>query len=71
MPVTYNLRPATPDPNDPPYIRNSSFGQKAARSRHVGGVNVAFGDGSVRAVWTLGELLPDAFGPSDLDARQR
>lgn len=28
-------------------------------------------DGSVRAVWTLGELLPDAFGPSDLDARQR
>jgi prepilin-type processing-associated H-X9-DG protein len=42
--------PTTPDPNDPPYIRNGSFGQKAARSRHVGGVNVAFGDGSVRAV---------------------
>jgi prepilin-type N-terminal cleavage/methylation domain-containing protein/prepilin-type processing-associated H-X9-DG protein len=42
--------PATPDPNDPPYIRNGSNGQKAARSRHVGGVNVAFGDGSVRYV---------------------
>ncbi len=41
--------PATPDPNDPPYVRNS-FGQKAARSRHSGGVNVAFGDGSVRYV---------------------
>jgi prepilin-type processing-associated H-X9-DG protein len=41
--------PTTPDPDDPPYL-NSSFGQKAARSRHVGSVNVAFGDGSVRAV---------------------
>jgi cytidine deaminase len=28
-------------------------------------------DGSVRTMWTLGELLPDAFGPSDLDALRR
>ena len=28
-------------------------------------------DGSVRTMWTLGELLPDAFNPSDLDARHR
>jgi prepilin-type N-terminal cleavage/methylation domain-containing protein/prepilin-type processing-associated H-X9-DG protein len=42
--------PAAPfDPNDPPYI-TSDYGQKAARSRHVGGVNVAFADGSVRPV---------------------
>jgi prepilin-type N-terminal cleavage/methylation domain-containing protein/prepilin-type processing-associated H-X9-DG protein len=41
--------PPTPDPADPPYL-NASNGQKAARSRHVDGVNVAFGDGSVRAV---------------------
>ena len=25
------------------------------------------GDGSVRTFWSLDELLPDAFGPSDLD----
>ena len=24
-------------------------------------------DGSVRTFWSLDELLPDAFGPSDLD----
>jgi prepilin-type N-terminal cleavage/methylation domain-containing protein/prepilin-type processing-associated H-X9-DG protein len=42
--------PPVPDPDDPPYLRNASYGQKAARSRHVGGVNVAFGDASVRLV---------------------
>jgi prepilin-type N-terminal cleavage/methylation domain-containing protein len=42
--------PPRPDPDDPPYIRNSSYGQKAARSRHTACVNVAFADASVRAV---------------------
>ena len=28
-------------------------------------------DGSVRTVWSLDELLPDAFGPGDLDRLQR
>ena len=28
-------------------------------------------DGSVRTVWSLDELLPDAFGPSDRDRLQR
>ena len=28
-------------------------------------------DGSIRAVWSLDELLPDAFGPDDLDRLQR
>ena len=28
-------------------------------------------DGSVRTYWSLDELLPDAFGPNDLDPPQR
>lgn len=28
-------------------------------------------DGSVRTMWSLGELLPNAFGPGDLDRRER
>ena len=28
-------------------------------------------DGSIRTVWSLDELLPDAFGPDDLDRLQR
>lgn len=28
-------------------------------------------DGSVRSYWSLGELLPDAFGPGDLDRLER
>jgi prepilin-type N-terminal cleavage/methylation domain-containing protein/prepilin-type processing-associated H-X9-DG protein len=35
-------------PNNPPCNHNASHYQKAARSRHPGGVNVLFGDGSVR-----------------------
>ena len=38
-------------PEDPPYTSTGSdFAHKAARSRHTGGVNVAFADGSVRMV---------------------
>lgn len=49
VPDASPFTPSPLDPDDPPYKR-SDFGQKAARSRHVGGVNVAFADGSVRAV---------------------
>lgn len=42
--------PPTPDPDDPPYLKNPSYGQKAARSRHTTCVNVAFADGSVRSI---------------------
>lgn len=39
------------DPDDPPYTNaGSANSHKAARSRHTGGVNVAFADGSVRMV---------------------
>lgn len=39
------------DPSDPPYTSvGSANSHKAARSRHAGGVNVAFADGSVRMV---------------------
>ncbi len=34
---------------DPPYIKGNN-GHKSARSRHPGGVNVAFADGSVRMI---------------------
>jgi prepilin-type N-terminal cleavage/methylation domain-containing protein/prepilin-type processing-associated H-X9-DG protein len=37
------------NPLDPPYAKGSN-GHKAARSRHPGGVNVAFADGSVRMI---------------------
>jgi hypothetical protein len=30
-------------------------------------VIAASADGSVRTYWSLAELLPDAFGPRDLD----
>lgn len=39
------------DPDDPPYTNvGSGNSHKAARSRHSGGVNVAFADGSVRMI---------------------
>ena len=37
------------NPADPPYAQGNN-GHKAARSRHPGGVNVAFADGSVRMI---------------------
>jgi prepilin-type N-terminal cleavage/methylation domain-containing protein/prepilin-type processing-associated H-X9-DG protein len=37
------------DPDDPPYAQGN-HGEKAARSRHAGGVIVAFADGSVRMI---------------------
>ena len=37
------------NPQDPPYAQGAN-GQKAARSRHPGGVNVAFADCSVRMI---------------------
>jgi prepilin-type processing-associated H-X9-DG protein len=37
------------NPLDPPYAQGGN-GHKAARSRHPGGVNVAFADGSVRMI---------------------
>lgn len=37
------------NPEDPPYAHGGN-GHKAARSRHPGGVNVAFADGSVRMI---------------------
>jgi prepilin-type N-terminal cleavage/methylation domain-containing protein/prepilin-type processing-associated H-X9-DG protein len=58
--------PPVEDPDDPPYTSTgSAFAHKAARSRHVGGVNVAFGDASVRMVqdgiaqsvwWAMGTM---------------
>ena len=41
--------PAGFDPDDPPYAQGAN-GEKAARSRHAGGVIVAFADGSVRMI---------------------
>jgi prepilin-type N-terminal cleavage/methylation domain-containing protein/prepilin-type processing-associated H-X9-DG protein len=41
--------PPTFDPDDPPYTNaGAANSHKAARSHHTGGVNVAFGDASVR-----------------------
>jgi prepilin-type N-terminal cleavage/methylation domain-containing protein len=58
--------PPTVDPDDPPYTNvGSTYAHKAARSRHVGGVYVAFGDGSVRLIsdsitqaawWAMGTM---------------
>jgi len=43
--------PPTPSAENPPYTNiNSTYAHKAARSRHPGGVNVLFGDASVRMV---------------------
>lgn len=45
------FQPPQPDPDDPPYTNaGAANAHKAARSHHVGGVNVAFGDASVRLV---------------------
>lgn len=64
-----DVSPFTPsplDPDDPPYTNvGSTYAHKAARSRHVGGVNVGFGDASVRVIddgvaqtvwWALGTM---------------
>jgi prepilin-type N-terminal cleavage/methylation domain-containing protein/prepilin-type processing-associated H-X9-DG protein len=58
--------PPVVDPDDPPYTNaGADYSHKAARSRHVGGVNVAFGDASVRLVqdeiaqnvwWAMGTM---------------
>lgn len=37
-------------PQNPPCKNNSPYTHKAARSRHIGGVNVLFGDGSVHFI---------------------
>lgn len=43
--------PPRPNPENPPYTSaGSAFSHKAARSKHPGGVNVVFGDGSLRFV---------------------
>jgi len=43
--------PSPLDPADPPYTSTgSNYAHKAARSRHPGGVNVAFADASVRFI---------------------
>lgn len=41
--------PTPLNPDDPPYMKGGN-GHKAARSRHPGGVNVAFADASVRMI---------------------
>jgi prepilin-type N-terminal cleavage/methylation domain-containing protein len=55
--VSVYVPPAAPggaqpwDPSDPPFTNaGAANSHKAARSHHVGGVNVAFGDASVRLV---------------------
>jgi prepilin-type processing-associated H-X9-DG protein len=43
--------PPVPSAENPPYTNTgSAFSHKAARSRHPGGVNVMFGDASVRMI---------------------
>jgi prepilin-type N-terminal cleavage/methylation domain-containing protein/prepilin-type processing-associated H-X9-DG protein len=42
--------PQSYNPADPPYTDAGGAAHKAARSRHPGGVNVAFADGSVRMI---------------------
>lgn len=43
--------PPRPNPENPPYTSaGSTYSHKAARSKHPGGVNVVFGDGSLRFV---------------------
>ena len=52
--------PSPFDPNDPPYTNvGSANSHKAARSKHTGGVNVAFADCSVRMVQDA--IAPDVW----------
>jgi prepilin-type processing-associated H-X9-DG protein len=50
MDVTPYCRPAQYPTNPPCTTTGSGNAHKAARSRHSGGVNTLFGDGSVRFV---------------------
>jgi hypothetical protein len=48
---TSPFRPATPNPENPPYAApNSGYTYKSARSRHPGGVNVIMADSSLQFV---------------------
>ena len=62
--VSVFVPPSGFDSDDPPYSNvGSANSHKAARSRHTGGVNVAFGDGSVRMVQDgVNDLVWQAMG---------
>jgi prepilin-type processing-associated H-X9-DG protein len=56
--------PPSFDPDDPPYTNvGAANTHKAARSRHPGGVTVAFGDASIRMIQdTINKTVWQAMG---------